>query len=143
MGIKVEEIEDGAGRRLLEPFTFYDGVRANIGWEWDGNSVPTVFFFIVQPFMDLELSCRHDLDCAECRDIIKMADESVFQSERKALIKEAESLRKIADKRYRDGTIKRRKKRNSKKKFNNITSNIVGWAAYGGVRIGSFFNIGW
>lgn len=138
MGIKVEEINDGDGRRLLEPFIFYDGVRADMGWEWDGNTVPLIFAFIIQPFRDLELSCRHDLDCAKARVMMKAALSGTDKVDRKALLQTAKEFRSVADKRYKTGTIKRRKIRNGK-----VIGNTIGWLAFAGVRVGSFFGVGW
>ena len=131
--IFVKEIWDGEGRELTKPFIDEDGQEIPVGWQWDGNSAPRIAWRVVQPFKHLTHSCRHDWDCYKARKVMAQAKkflaDGLIGTARIYKLR-AKKMRKAGDKRYRDRKLKREGK-------------AIGWVAYAGIRIGSFFGSGW
>lgn len=142
MGIKVEEVDivkaDGTvikcgGRKVLEDFVCHDGEVITEDFVFDGASVPRIFSRIVAKFKYLYLSGRHDWDCKKVRELKRLALKrlevgDVLGYDR--YMKKAKLMRSTADGRYGKGLSK----------ADNTVSGHVAWA---GVRIGSFFGVGW
>jgi hypothetical protein len=119
MGIKVEEINNGNGRRVLEDFTFADGYLIEAGYSWDGASVPRIFQRVVRPFKYLKCSARHDHMCSHARRLSRMG-----------FSKDAKSLRSQADAIFRDC-------------ITSYDGKILGAVSWLGVRFGSLIGSGW
>ncbi len=119
MGIKTESIENGDKRRVLEDYTYPDGVTVPKGFICNGASTPRMFWFIVPPFKHPTCFVRHDWDCAQARAEMVTGYEPT-----------ANKMRKEADARYR--------------KCKSVRDNkLIGWLAWAGVRVGSFIGKGW
>ena len=143
MGIKTESIKiNGKGwRRVLEDFEDEYGTLP-AGLVFDGASAPAFLYPWVPPFQNLEVSCRHDWDCKQARE--EMAESISWRA--KGMGDTANDWEKVAlksrsdaDTRYRKGMIKA-KRASYKWKWRG---NVVGWAAWVGVRVGSFCGVGW
>lgn len=133
MGIKVEEINGGEGRKVLEDFKCNDGEIITKDFEFDGASVPRAFSWIVARFKYLSLSGRHDWDCEKVRSVQRQANNFKEIGDTvgyKNLMRKAKMMRSDADKRYGKGLSKK----------DNTVSGHVAWA---GVRVGSWLGIGW
>ncbi len=154
MGIKVETVwqKDGEvcedridgsteARRVLEDFG--DGYSViPKGFVFDGASAPAILYPWVSPFSNLEVSARHDLDCQKARKLMARSirtQANGYDVLSMELENEALKHRAMADTRYRKGMIKA-KRASYKWKWRG---NVVGSLAWVGVRVGSFFGVGW
>ena len=133
MGIKTESIENGDKRRVLEDYTYPDGVTVPKGFICNGASTPRMFWFIVPPFKHPTCFVRHDWDCERAR--FEMNEAKVWFERGHAKLADMWTIR----------AIKTRKEGDSRyRKCKSVRDNkLIGWLAWAGVRVGSFIGKGW
>jgi len=114
---------DGPDHRILLKSFKYKDVTAKEKFRWNGASSPRLLWGVIPPFKNPKSSCIHDTVCEQAKQL-RLAGYK----------KEALELRKYGDKLYKELAGNP-----SNKKTRWITQNL-GWA---GVRLGSFFGLGW
>jgi len=121
MGISVKEIENGDKRRVTEPYTYNDGTVIPEGYEFDGGSVPRVFWRICAPFKHVTCFAHHDWHCGIAR-MMCLDDGTKTASAKHHRVKADHALRVCIAEREGD---------------------FIGFLVWTGVRAGSAIGSGW